>query len=46
MKFVKGLLIGGLVSAGAIVMYKGMNEKNRKSMMKKGRQFVKKLGII
>lgn len=46
MKFVKGMLIGGLVSAGAIVMYKGMNEKSRKTMMKKGRQFVKKLGMI
>lgn len=46
MKFVKGMIIGGMVSAGAMVVYKEMSGKNKKQMIKKGKQFVKKMGII
>lgn len=46
MKFIKGLLVGGLVSAGAAWMYREMNGRNNKQMMKKGRQFAKKMGIL
>lgn len=46
MKFTKGLLIGGLVTTGLIMMYNDKNMMNKNKMMKKGRQFVKKMGII
>ena len=50
MKFVKGLVVGGIVSAGAIMMLKEMNSNskmmNSKQMLKKGKQYAKKLGII
>lgn len=47
MRFVSGMLVGGLLTIGATAMYNGMYTKNdTKKMMKKGRQFVKKMGII
>ena len=46
MKFVKGLIIGGMVSAGAMMVYKEMSGKNKKQMIKKGRQFARKMGIL
>ena len=46
MKFTKGLLIGGLITTGLIMMYNDKNMMNRNKMMKKGKQFVKKMGII
>lgn len=44
MKFVKGMVIGGAIAAGAMMMYKGKMDK--KKMMKKGKQFIRKMGII
>ena len=46
MKFVKGMLIGGMAAMGAIMMYNEMSNKSKKQMMKKGKQFVKRMGII
>ncbi len=46
MKFVKGMIIGGMVSAGAMMVYKEMSGKNKKQMIKKGRQFARKIGIL
>lgn len=48
MKFVKGMLVGGLVSAGMLMLYAENNNMgmNKKKMMKKGRQFAKKVGIL
>ena len=46
MKFVKGMIIGGMVSAGAMMVYKEMTEKNKKQMIKKGKQFARKMGIL
>lgn len=47
MKFVKGMILGGMVSAGAMLVYKEMSGGNtKKQMMKKGKQYAKKLGII
>lgn len=46
MKFTKGLLIGGLITTGLIMMYNDKNMINNKKMMKKGKQFAKKMGII
>lgn len=48
MRFIKGMIIGGIVTAGVTMMYKdeiNMN-KSRRKMMKKGRQIIKKMGII
>lgn len=47
MKFAKGILIGGLLTTGIIMMY-NQNEWNinKKKMMKKGKQFVKKMGVM
>ena len=46
MKFVKGMIMGGIVSAGAMMVYKEMNGRNRKQMIKKGKQFARKMGIM
>ncbi len=46
MKFVKGMVMGTILSAGVVMLYKENNSMNKKKMIKKGRQFVKKMGII
>lgn len=48
MKFTKGLILGGLVTAGILMMYSesDMMTKNKKKMIKKGKQFAKKMGIM
>ena len=40
------MIIGGMVSAGAMMVYKEMSGKNKKQMIKKGRQFARKMGIL
>jgi len=44
MKFTKGLLIGSVITASAIWIY--TDSINSKKMMKKGKQVIKKMGII
>ena len=44
MKFVKGLVVGSLVSTGIMMMFNDTN--NTKKMIKKGRQFVRRLGVM
>ena len=46
MKFAKGLLIGGLITTGLIMMYNDNNMMNKSKMMKKGKQYAKKLGVL
>lgn len=46
MKFVKGMLVGGAATIGAVMMYREMSGRNKKQMIKKGKQFAKKMGII
>ena len=46
MKFAKGLLVGGLITTGLIMMYNDTNMMNKNKMMKKGKQFAKKIGIM
>ncbi len=46
MKFVKGMLIGTLVSAGVVMMYNENINTGKKKIMKKGKQIAKKMGII
>ena len=46
MKFVKGMMIGTLISAGVLMMYNEGNAMNKRKMMKKGKQLAKKMGIM
>ena len=46
MKFVKGMVMGTMISAGLIMMYNENIGVNKRRIMKKGKQFVKKMGII
>ena len=46
MKFVKGMVVGTLLSAGIVMMYNDGMDKNKKKMMKKGKQLVRKLGMM
>lgn len=46
MKFVKGIMIGGLITTGIIMMYSESDMLNKKKIMKKGKQYAKKMGIL
>lgn len=47
MKFMQGMLVGGIVATGVTLMYtNNWNKPTAKRMIKKGRQFVRKMGII
>ena len=43
MKFIKGLLIGGLITTGVLMMCSD-NDMNTKKMAKKGKRWAKKMG--
>ena len=47
MKFVKGMVIGGLITTGLVMMYaESTGLMNKKKVMKKGRKKKKKVGIL
>lgn len=46
MKFIKGMVMGGLISTGAIIMYKEMSGKNGRQFVRKGKQMVRKMGLM
>lgn len=46
MKFVKGMVIGGLISTGIAMMYSEGMAMNKRKMVKKGKQFVRKMGMM
>lgn len=46
MKFIKGVMIGGLLTTGLVMMYTETGMMNKKTMMKKGRKLAKKMGIM
>lgn len=46
MRYVKAMIVGGMATAGVMYMYKEMSEKNKKHMIKKGKQFARKMGIL
>lgn len=47
MKFIKGVMVGGLVSAGLVMMCTENNCKiNKNKMIKKGKQWAKKMGVL
>lgn len=45
MKFVKGVVVGTLLSAGAVWMYGEVSGKDKKKMMKKGKKFLREMGF-
>lgn len=44
MKFTKGIIIGSMITAGIMMMYN--DNMDTKKMMKKGRQLMRKMGIM
>lgn len=46
MKFTKGLIVGGLITAGLLMMCSDDCSVNTKKMTKKGKQFARKIGIM
>ena len=45
MKFVKGMMIGGLITTGVIMMWIE-NEMTKKKITKKGKKLAKRIGIM
>jgi len=45
MKFVKGLVIGGLITTGILMMWTD-NDMSTKKMTKKGKQWAKRMGMM
>ena len=45
MKFTKGIILGSLLTAGAMMMYSEGIYTNKKKMIKKGKQFARKMKI-
>ena len=45
MNFVKGMMVGGLVSAGVFWMYNETMNKDTKKILKRGKKFVKQMGF-
>ena len=46
MNFVKGIMVGSIITAGTMLMYSECLDENKKKVMKKGKQFMKKIGMI
>jgi len=46
MKFIKGVMIGGLITTGLVMMYAESDKMNKKAVMKQGKKMAKKMGII
>lgn len=46
MKFIKGAMIGGIVATGIYMIYSENESNTRKNMMKKGKRFMKKIGVM
>ena len=47
MKFVKGMMKGGLITTGLVMMYaESVGAMDKKKMLKKGKKMAKKMGIM
>ena len=46
MRFIKGMLVGGMVRAGLGMMYADTMGQGKKKMIKKGRQLARKMGMM
>lgn len=45
MKFFNGVMIGSLITAGAMILYSESVDDGKKKMVKKGKQFARKIGL-
>lgn len=46
MKFVKGILVGSMLTAGIAMMYADNMGLNKNKMMKQGKKLAKKIGMM
>ena len=46
MNFIKGIMMGSLISASAIWIYAEKTGMNKNKMMKNGKKIAKKIGIM
>ena len=46
MNFVKGILIGSVITAGTMLMYSEGLDENKKKIMKKGKRFMYRMRNI
>lgn len=46
MKFVKGMIIGGILTAGVAMAYAETMEESKRKMMKKGKKLARRMGIL
>ena len=45
MNFIKGVILGTCISAGALMLY-NESSKNGKKMMKQGKKWIKNIGMV
>ncbi len=45
MRFVKGVVLGTIITASAMMLYSESVDDGKKKMIKKGKQFARKIGI-
>ncbi len=45
MRFVKGIMLGSLITAGAMFLCSESVDDEKKKMIKKGKQFARKIGL-
>ena len=43
MRFVKGILLGSLITAGTMMMYSDSLDENKKKLIRRGKHFVRKV---
>ena len=46
MKFVKGILVGSMLTAGIAMVYADSMGLDKNKMMKKGKKLIKKMGMM
>ncbi len=46
MKFIKGMMIGGIITTGIMMMYNESGKMSKKNLMKKGKKFARKMGMM
>jgi len=46
MNFMKGVILGTMISAGAIMLYNETTKGEKNKMMKQGKKFMKNMGMM
>ena len=46
MKFIKGLIVGTVISAGAWMLYSETTKNGKNKMIKQGKKFIKNIGMM